>query len=100
LYGPSDTGCLALFPGDCAPDQFFYGKWFGEYDFKFLKKFNLPHKAVFETSIEIFNALQGINFNNTLNPQGTPPNGASTNFQVTSQGSAARTGQLVWRISW
>ena len=28
------------FFNDCAPDMFFYGRWFSEFDFKFVKRFN------------------------------------------------------------
>ena len=93
--GPNDPGCDGLFAGDCAPDLFFYGKWFGEYDFKLMKKFNLPGKATFQMDIDLFNALTGINFNQNLNP-----GSGATIFRSTSAGSAARVGQLSWRVTW
>ena len=71
------------------------GKWYGEFDFKFNKKFPLKGKATAEFSAEVFNALYADNFNQNLNP-GT----GSNIFRITSGGSGARTGQLVWRVSW
>jgi hypothetical protein len=84
---------------DCAPDLFFYGKWFGEFDFKFTKRFPLGFKkAVFDFDVEVFNALNAINFNQTLSPALQSSN--ANVFRITGQASAARTGQLVWRVSW
>jgi len=95
---PYNNACLGLNPGDCAPDLFFYGAWLGEYDFKLVKKFNLPGRAIFEFNIEVFNALKGTNFNPVLNvPDG---NNIANTFRVTGQGSAARQAQLVWRVTW
>ena len=84
---------------DCAPDLFFYGKWFGEFDFKFTKRFPLGFKnAVFDFDVEVFNALNAINFNQSLSPSLQSAN--ANVFRITSQASSARTGQLVWRVSW
>jgi hypothetical protein len=93
--GPGDPGCVALFAGDCAPDTFFYGNWFSEFDFKLTKKFNLPGRAVFQMDAEVFNAFRATNFRNSFSPSGS-----SNVFRITNQDSAARTGQLVWRITW
>jgi hypothetical protein len=93
--GPNDPGCVGLFPGDCAPDMFFHGNWFGEFDFKLTKRFNLPGRAVFQMDVEVFNALKATNFENAINPSAS-----SNTFRITGQDSAARTGQLVWRVTW
>ena len=91
--------CMALNALDCAPDMFFYGKWFGEFDFKFTKRFPLGFKkAVFDFDVEVFNALKGTNFSQSLSPSLQSAN--ANVFRITGQGSAARTGQLVWRVSW
>jgi hypothetical protein len=95
--GAGDPGCVALFPNDCAPDMFFYGNWFGEFDFKFLKKFKLPGRATFEFDVEVFNALKATNFANQLT---VPANTLANTFRINGQDSNARTGQLVWRVTW
>jgi hypothetical protein len=86
---------MALFAGDCAPDTFFYGNWFSEFDFKLTKKFNLPGRAIFQMDAEVFNAFKATNFRNSFGPSGS-----SNVFRITAQDSAARTGQLVWRLTW
>jgi hypothetical protein len=53
------------------------------------------HGTWFEFSAEIFNATKALNFPNTIN-RGTSAN----TFRMTSTQSAARTAQLVWRVSW
>ena len=97
---------MAILTGDCAPDMFFAGKWFGEFDIKLLKKFQLPGRAVAEFDVEVFNVLKAINFNQVLT---VPASGNSTTINdtfrigagtLTGQGSNARTGQLVWRVTW
>jgi len=88
-------GCFALYPGDCAADLFFYGKFFTEFDFKLAKKFQFASKGVAEVNIEVFNALNSSNFTRQLNPG----NGANI-FRITGQQSGARIGQIVWRVSW
>jgi len=92
--GDYSGACMGLFPGDCAPDLFFHGPWFGEFDFKLVKKFQLPGKTVFETNIEVFNALKGTNFNPAVNPSVS-----ANSFRITAQGSAARQAQLVFRVT-
>ncbi len=63
-------------------------------DFRLAKAFQLPGKARFEFSAEIFNATKALNFPNAINPS------SSTPFRITSTQSPARTAQLVWRVSW
>jgi hypothetical protein len=64
-------------------------------DFRLAKAFQLPGKARFEFSAEVFNATRALNFPNTINP------GTSANtFRMTSTQSGARTAQLVWRVTW
>jgi hypothetical protein len=89
-------GCNFVFTGDCGTqDIHFLGRWFGEMDFRLAKAFQLPGKARFEFSAEIFNATKALNFPNTINP------GTSANtFRMTSTQSGARTAQLVWRVTW
>jgi hypothetical protein len=92
---PYNNACTGLYPGDCAPDLYFSGPWFGEFDFKLVKKFQLPGKAIFETNIEVFNALKATNFRYLMNPS------SSTNsFRITQQDSLARQAQLVFRVTW
>ena len=74
---------------------YFLGRWFGEMDFRLAKAFQLPGRARFEFSAEIFNATKALNFPNTINPS-TSANA----FRMTSTQSPARTAQLVWRVSW
>jgi hypothetical protein len=93
--GPNDPGCTAVFAQDCAPDLFFYGRWFGEFDFRISKKFPIGRKATFQMDVDVFNALNAINFNQSFNP-----GDSSTIFRNNGQGSNARTGQLSWRITW
>jgi hypothetical protein len=89
-------GCNFVFTGDCGTqDLNFLGRWFGEMDFRLAKAFQLPGKARFEFSAEIFNATKALNFPNQV----TPGTGAGT-FQITSTQSPARTAQLVWRVTW
>jgi hypothetical protein len=85
---------MALYAQDCAPDLFFNGGWFAEYDFKLVKKFPLPGRATFQVDVEVFNAFNATNFNRNLNP------GTGTIFRSTSAGSGARVGQLAVRVTW
>jgi len=89
--GPS---CNFLYPGDCGTgDLWFNGRWFGEFDFRLAK--SVPVKtARVEVSAEVFNALMAKNFPTQLNP------GTGDIFRITSTQSAARTAQLVFRVSW
>ena len=92
----SGPACNFIYTGDCgAQELWFNGRWFGEMDFRLAKQFELPGRARFEFSAEVFNATKAINFPNVINP-GT---GGGT-FQITSSQSGARTAQLVWRVSW
>ena len=89
-------GCNYLYDGDCGTKElWFNGRWFGEFDFRLAKSFDLPGKARFEFSAEVFNALMAKNFPVSLNPS----NSANV-FRITSTQSAARTAQLVWRVLW
>jgi len=89
-------GCNFVYTGDCNTQTIrFLGRWFGEMDFRLAKAFQLPGKARFEFSAEIFNATKALNFPNQV----TPGTGAGT-FQITSTQSPARTAQLVWRVTW
>ncbi len=93
---PDGSTCNFVFTGDCnTPTLYFLGRWFGEMDFRLAKQFQLPGKARFEFSAEVFNATKAINFPNVINPS-TSANA----FRITSTQSAARTAQLVWRVSW
>jgi hypothetical protein len=97
LYGASDPGCMGLFPRDCAPDMFFYGKWFGEFDIRLTKQFHITKRVTADMSAEVFNVLRGLNFFQAMNPgSGSTIFGINTN----TIGSAARTGQLSWRVTW
>ena len=91
----SSEGCMALYAQDCAPDTFFNGGWFAEYDFKLVKKFQLPGRAYFQVDVEVFNAFNATNFNRQLNP-----GAGATIFNSTSAGSGARVGQLALRVTW
>jgi hypothetical protein len=64
-------------------------------DFRLAKAFQLPGKARFEFSAEIFNATKALNFPNVVSP-----GIAASTFQITSTQSPARTAQLVWRVTW
>ena len=55
-------------------------------DFRLAKQFQLPHRARFEFSAEVFNATKALNFPNVINP-GT---GGNT-FRATTTQSGART---------
>jgi hypothetical protein len=92
----SSPACNFIFTGDCGTqDIHFLGRWFGEMDFRLAKAFQLPGKARFEFSAEIFNATKALNFPNVVSP------GAGSGiFQITSTQSPARTAQLVWRVTW
>jgi hypothetical protein len=88
--------CNNIYPGDCGTQElWFRGRWFGEMDFRLAKSFQLPSKARFEFSAEVFNATKAINFPNVINP-GT----SGDTFRITSSQSGARTAQLVWRVTW
>jgi hypothetical protein len=87
--------CMALYAGDCAPDMFFYGRWFGEFDFKLVKRFPFGRGKSFDVNVEVFNALRATNFENELNP------GSGANiFRIQGADSGARSGQLVLRLNW
>ena len=90
----ANVDCVALFFNDCAADRFFYGKWFTEFDFKFVKKFNLTSKMTFDLNVELYNAFTSINFTQTI----APSNSANV-FRITSQASGPRRGQLVFRLN-
>jgi len=90
----ANVDCVALFFNDCSADRFFYGKWFTEFDFKFVKKFNLTSKMTFDLNVELYNAFTSINFNQTI----TPSNSANV-FRITGQASGPRRGQLVFRLN-
>jgi hypothetical protein len=88
--------CNWIYPGDCGTQElWFNGRWFGETDFRLAKAFQLPGRARFEMSAEIFNALMAKNFPNVINPSDD-----DDTFRITSTQSAARTAQLVWRVTW
>ena len=88
--------CNFIYTGDCGTQTLrFLGRWFGEMDFRLAKSFQLPGRARFEFSAEIFNATKALNFPNTINPSTS-----SNAFRMTSTQSPARTAQLVWRVSW
>jgi hypothetical protein len=88
--------CNWIYPGDCGTTElWFQGRWFGEFDFRFAKQFNLPGRARFELSAEIFNALMAKNF-----PSSVSPGTSSNTFRITSTQSTARTAQVVWRVTW
>ena len=96
--GPQADGstCNFVYTGDCNTQTlYFLGRWFGEMDFRLAKQFQLPGRARFEFSAEVFNATKALNFPTTINPS-TSANA----FRMTSTQSAARTAQLVWRVSW
>ena len=85
---------MALYAGDCAPDIFFHGPWYAEFDMKFVKRFPFGRKASVDFSVEIFNAFRNKNFDPALDPS----DGAD-GFQIGSTQSGARQGQLVWRVN-
>ena len=61
--------CNFIYPGDCGTQElWFNGRWFGEMDFRLAKQFQLPGRARFEFSAEVFNATKALNFPNTINP--------------------------------
>jgi hypothetical protein len=94
-FAPATCAALPLKSGDCAPDLYFTGRWFAEFDFRIVKKFPLMRRATVEFAAELFNALGAVNFEQDLDP------GTSANtFRITSAGSGARIGQLVWRVTW
>jgi len=91
----SSLGCIAMMPGDCGvPDLYFMSPTFGEFDIKMVKRFPLPGRAQFEFDVEVFNVFRSDNFSPNLNPTAADP------FRITAAGSGARTGQLVWRVTW
>jgi hypothetical protein len=97
--GPS---CNFLNVGDCNTSElWFNGRWFGEFDFRIAK--SVPVKtARVEVSAEVFNALMAKNFPVSLSPSSNSGNcNNSTPFgRICSTQSAARTAQLVFRVSW
>jgi hypothetical protein len=94
-FAPATCAALPMKSGDCAPDLYFTGRWFAEFDFRIVKKFPLMRRATVEFAGELFNALGAVNFSQSMNP-GT---GANT-FRITGADSGARIGQLVWRVTW
>ena len=95
FFAPATCDALPLKSGDCAPDMYFTGRWFAEFDFRIVKKFPIGRRATAEFAAEVFNAFDATNFNGAMNP------GTGTNtFRVTGAASGARQGQLVWRVSW
>ena len=66
----------------------------------------LPTKARFEISAEVFNALMAKNFPVSPSPSANTGTCAATNppsvpfGRICSTQSAARTAQLVFRVSW
>ena len=94
-FAPAGSlNCMALYAGDCAPDMYFTGPWFSEFDFKFVKRFPIGRKVSIDFSAEVFNAFTNKNFTPSLDPS----DGAD-GFQIGSTQSGARIGQLVWRIN-
>ena len=92
----SSPSCNFIYTGDCnTTEMYFLGRWFGEMDFRLAKAFQLPGRARFEFSAEVFNATKAINFPTTINPS-TSANA----FRMTTSQTGARTAQLVWRVSW
>ena len=95
FFAPATCDALPLKSGDCAPDMYFTGRWFAEFDFRIVKKFPIGRRATAEFAAELFNAFDATNFNGAMNP------GTGTNtFRVTGAASGARVGQLVWRVTW
>jgi hypothetical protein len=90
----SSLQCQALFFEDCADDLFFYGKWFSNFDFKFVKKFPVTQRVSFDMNVEVYNAFTAKNFDQELNP-GTDAN----IFRITGTQSGARRGQIVFRLN-
>jgi hypothetical protein len=106
--GPQPDGslCNFIYPGDCGTQElWFSGRWFGEMDFRLAKSFQLPGRARFEFSAEVFNATKALNFpvqsndGNNSNNGVVPGSGAST-FRIRETQSGPRTAQLVWRVNW
>jgi hypothetical protein len=93
-FAPATCAALPIKDSDCAAPLFFNSSWFAEFDFRIVKKFSLPRRATFEFAAELFNALSAKNFNQNMNPTSGDP------FRITSTGSGARIGQLVWRVTW
>jgi hypothetical protein len=90
--------CNWIYPGDCGtPELWFSGRWFGEADFRLAKAFQLPGRARFELSAEIFNAFMAKNFPNVVDPN---PQTSANTFRITSTQNGARTAQIVWRVTW
>ena len=94
FFAPATCAALPLKDGDCAPDLYFTGRWFAEFDFRIVKKFPIGRRATFELAAELFNAFNAVNFDHALNPTSNNP------FRITSGDSPERRGQLVWRVSW
>ena len=90
-------GCNFIFTGDCGTqDIHFLGRWFGEMDFRLAKAFQLPGKARFEFSAEIFNATKALNFPNHRSTPGIWREHVPDHVHA----EPARTAQLVWRVTW
>jgi hypothetical protein len=94
FFAPATCDALPIISGNCAPDLYFTGRWFAEFDFRIVKKFPIGRRATFEFAGELFNAFNAVNFNHALNPTSGDP------FRITGGASGARQGQLVWRVSW
>jgi hypothetical protein len=93
--------CNWLYPGDCGTQElWFNGRWFGEMDFRLAKQFQLPGRARFEFSAEVFNATKALNFSNRFLAFNNNGSISSNTFRLTGTRSGARTAQLVWRVSW
>ena len=48
FFAPATCAALPLKSGDCAPDLYFTGRWFAEFDFRIVKKFPIGRRATFE----------------------------------------------------
>jgi hypothetical protein len=93
-FAPATCAALPIAAGDCVPDLVFNGRWFAEVDLRMAKSFPLPGRASLSFGIELYNLFNAANVVHNLDVSGGDP------FRATSQASAARTGQLVWRVSW
>ncbi len=99
-----DLNCLYIYRQDCgANDIGINGPLFTRVDLRVKKSFPFLSRGSMELMIEVFNALDNINFNHALNP-GT----SSGIFTVTSSyrdsnttfDPGGRLGQIHWRINW
>jgi hypothetical protein len=86
--------CMALYAQDCAPDLFFHGPWFAQFDIKVVKRFPVGQGKSFQVDFELLNALGATNFEHELDP------GSSANsFRITDQHSGPRIGQIAVRFN-